>query len=621
MIRTPQSGPEALAAVVDDAEEQLADEEKQLLATLAATDPIPGNERDGVKAGEWEGDELGLPPECPVIPLGVDGDVYWFLDTLGQLRALEYAQFGQKAINSLFMGRQNYLYWAWPRHSKEGLIVGWRQEKVTETLMQACAMKGPWNAVERARGRGAWELADGGLALHCGTRLYVDGKGSPLGELQGDVYMTRPPILHPWHKPVGATGPVTLLAPLLKTWNWARKEIDYILFLGWLAAAPFGGALPWRPTVYITGDKACGKSTLQAIPKALLGNALIKSADTTAAGIYQLLKSDALPVAVDELEGKADPRRAKAIIELARLAASGDLMLRGGEAHKGTQFNARSCFAFSSINTPPLEPQDLSRMALLRLFKLPAGSTPPLLNDRELHKAGRQLLRIMIDRWHLFPEKWQAYRKILAQAGHDSRGQDTFGTLLACADLVTTFEEADKFKLPFLEFEPDGTYWIKHFAAKQMAEYEDAEENWRLCLNRIISTQIESWKSGGQQTMGEVLESLFAGKIEFNEAKALAQKAGLTLQMPTPQRPKHGLFIPNQHPQLQQIFMGSKWQGELGAGVWSGALRQAPPDTYHACSGRVTGVKCKGVLFDLHVVLNRPADKEVIKPKQEEVNL
>ena len=49
--------------------------------------------------------------------------------------------------------------------------------------------------------------------------------------------------------------------------------------------------------------------------------------------------------------------------------------------------------------------------------------------------------------------------------------------------------------------------------------------------------------------------------------------------------------------------MGSKWQGELGAGVWAGALRQAPPDAYQLCSGRVTGVKCKGVLFDVHVVL------------------
>lgn len=618
MANKPPSGAAALAAVIEDAEEEAA-EDKAWLATLAAGDPRPGEERHGVAAGEWTADENGLPPDCPVIPLGVDDGVYWFLDTLGQLRALEFGQFGQKAINSLFMGRHHFLYWGWPGRDKEGLVVRWRQEKVSEDLMAACARKGPWNAVERARGRGAWELSTGKLALHCGTKLYADGKSIGLGELMGDVYMTRPPIIHPWPKAIPEKGPATYLVPLLRTWNWARPEIDYLLFLGWLGAALIGGALPWRPTIYMTGDKATGKSTLQRLMKHMFGNALIKSADTTAAGIYQLLKNDALPVAVDELEGKSDPRRAKAIIELARLAASGDLMLRGGEAHKGTQFNARSCFAFSSINTPPLEPQDLSRMALLRLYRLPAGSVSPDLDERQLHKVGRQIMKRMMDGWSSFQQKFRDYREVLAEVGHDSRGQDTFGTLLACADILAGEEAAD-LELPFLSI-GKGDFWAKEFAIKHMVEYEDAEENWRLCLNRIISTQIEAWKSGGQQTMGEVLELLFAGKIEYNEARGLAQRAGLSVIQPTDKYARHGLFIPNQHPELQKLFLGSKWQGELGAGVWSGALRQAPAESYRIVSGRVTGVKCKGTLFPLHVVLNRDAKNEVIKPQQQEAKL
>lgn len=603
------SGEEYIRGALADSEQ----EGQSFLARLAANDPVPGfpvnTKRNGVTAGEWEGDELGLPPECPVIALGVDDGVYWFLDTLGQLRALEFGQFGQKAINSLFMGRHHYLYWAWPRTNKDGAIVSWRQERCAETLMGACAHKGPWNAVERARGRGAWELKDGRLAMHCGTQLFIEGQPVGLGEIGGDVYMTRPPILHPWAKPIKSeNGPGSYLLPILRTWEWTRPDIDPLLFLGFLAAAPIGGALPWRPVIYMTGDKATGKSTLQRLLKLILGNALIKSADTTAAGIYQLLKSDALPVAVDELEGKADPRKAKAIIELARLAASGDLMLRGGESHKGTQFNARSCFAFSSINTPPLEPQDLSRMALLRLKRLKPGSTPPLLDQKRLHVMGRMIMRRMMDGWPRLLELYQSYRETLAQAGHDSRGQDTFGMLLTCADILLG-DDALKLGVPTLSTDPTTQFWAKNFAAAKMVEYEDALENWRIAVNHLISTPIEAWKSGGQQTIGAVLELLWAGRMDFKEAKVLCQRAGVSLAKPTEHFPHTGLFIPNQNPLLHKIFEGTKFQGELGTGVWTGALRQGPEDKHIACSGRVNGVKSKGTLYALETVLSREGEQ------------
>lgn len=614
-LEAADEGKAAVAAAVAEAEQQ----DRAWLAKLAARDPKPGDAYNGILPDEWEGDELGLPPDCPIVPLGVDDRVYWFLDTLGQLRSLEFSEFGQKAINSLFMGRHHYLYWAWPRFNKEGTLTSWRAEKCSEDLMAACARKGPWNAVERARGRGAWTLQDGSLVMHCGTQLYRGVTPVGLGELEGDVYMTRPPILQPWPRAIGANaGPAAYLLPILRTWNWARPDIDPILFLGWLGAAMIGGALPWRPIIYMTGDKATGKSTLQKLMKLIFGNALIKSADTTAAGIYQLLKSDALPVAVDELEGKADTRKAKAIIELARLAASGDLMLRGGESHKGTQFNARSAFSFSSILTPPLEPQDLSRMALLRLYRLEEGSVSPDLDEGKLRRTGRMIMRRMIDGWPRFNANFRAYREALAAAGHDSRGQDQFGTLLACADLLVD-SDAEALKLPMAQMAETLAYWTQAFKAELMVEYEDAAESWRLCLNHILSTAIEAWKGGAQQTMGEVLERLWYNKMDFEEARLLAQKSGLSIIKPDTENPHHGLFIPNQHPLLYNLFKGAKWQGELGAGVWSGALRQAPPGSYRVGSARVTGVKAKGTVFNLDVVLNRQSAKRAA-PKQEKAD-
>lgn len=439
--------------------------------------------------------------------------------------------------------------------------------------------------------------------MHCGTKLYVDG------ELDGDVYMTRPPIQSPWPKPLeGKPGPALKLLPLLQTWKWVRPEIDPILFLGWQGAAMLAGALGWRPTIFITGGHGTGKSTLHDIMHLLHGEALIHSADTTAAGIYQKLKADALPVAVDEIEGKDDNRRAKAIMELARAAASGALILRGGDRHQGTNFFARSCFAFSSINTPPLEPQDLSRMALLRLQRLGEEASPPKLDAKELYRLGRMIRRRLIENWERFPGTLAAYREAMADAGHDSRGQDTFGTLLACADLIIDTDAAD-LGVPMGPDTEDLRFWSEQFTAADMFELEDADDNWRKCVDRVLTARVEAWRQGTRSTVGEVIESFRRNQkgamdaLNFEEANVWLGQAGLKLQKPTTANDEFTLFIPNQHPLIQELFKDSNWYGQKGAGVWSGALRQAPPHYYVANSARVTGAKCKGTQFPLSVVM------------------
>ena len=40
-------------------------------------DPEPGFPLGDVKPGEWAANSLGLPPDCPVTPLGLTGNVGW----------------------------------------------------------------------------------------------------------------------------------------------------------------------------------------------------------------------------------------------------------------------------------------------------------------------------------------------------------------------------------------------------------------------------------------------------------------------------------------------------------------------------------------------------------------
>lgn len=568
----------------------LLSDAKPIPAVRPTDDPDPHLPRNGEEPGKWVAGPLGLPIDCPVIPLGLNGNTAWFIDPIGQVQSIA-PPYGKGHILGLFCGRQNFLAWAWPRWGKKG-IDGFAAELAAAALLQACAAKGPWNSVEKVRGRGAWLGADGGLVLHTGADLLLGRKREAPGEIDGYVYPTRPALPTPWPEPVDdSANPAKLLRPLLHSWQWGRPDVDPTLLIGWIGAAFLGGALAWRPTVYITGDKATGKSTLQGLIKGLLGDYLIQAVDTTGAGIYQHIGNDSLPIAVDELEGEADVRKAKAVLKLARIAASGGLMLRGGDRHNPVEFRARSCFLFSSINTPPLEPQDLSRMALLRLSRLPAGQPSPDFDARTLAVVGRCILRRLVEEWGRFEETLAAYKGELARAGMDGRGQDTFGTLLACADLIE-HKGWDEERVRAPAGNGDLVPWAELMAVAGMAEFEDAAENWRLCLSHLLNVRVDAWRAGNRLAVGQVLVDLWGFKDDMNAgiARTMLAQAGLGLVKRNDGPRDYWLAVPNQNPLTRALFEGSKWAGDIGAGVWAGALRQSPRGVIHdVAKARVNG--------------------------------
>ncbi|MER8380699.1 hypothetical protein [Mesorhizobium sp. M1399] len=604
----PIGDTDAVAAALKDAEGDDA------LLFIGAADPRPGQTLDGMKPGEWQPDIYGLPPDCPVLPLGTEEGLFFFLDTIGQLRVLKDGELGQAGINSLFMGRHWYLYWAFPKKNAEGSVTSWRPEKAREVLMGACARKGPWSPLNGVRGRGIWKDRQGKLILHCGDRLFFAHGEEPLGEIEGRVYPTRPPIARPWPMSLmGKRGPAAKLIPHFQTWKWVRPRLDPILLIGGIGVGYLGGASPYRPATYTLGDKATGKSALHDDLKALQGEWLLHTSDTTSAGLYQQLKYDCIPVAIDEFEAKADNRKQKAVVELMRLSFSGAPMNRGGDNHKGTQFQGRSSFRFSSINMPAMEPQDLSRLAILRLLKLPKGAIKPMIPEEELAELGRKILRRLMDNWHRWNATYEAWREFLASCGHDGRGQDTFGTLMAVADLVI---DVDAVELE-LEIGPNAENfesWRELLTVENLSEFQDAAENWQNCLTHLLSKRIEAWRGGARHTVGEVLTEFWEADasdkdvITFVQARRMLEQTGLTVLKPKDRTEHYELLIPNQHTLLHELFRDSKWQGELTAGTWSGALRQAPEEIWRDGSARINGIKFKGVAIALKDIIVNEAE-------------
>jgi hypothetical protein len=457
-----------------------------LVQAAPVTAPAEGEDRGGGGDGGWY--ESRLPAECPVTPLGVTGQIHHYLDALNQHREISARDHSRLALLSLFGHRTELLYQHWPRTNDKGATTGWKPELVAEALVAETARKGVIDVHDKVRGVGAWSGDDGELVLHCGDKVLQGASPVPddaaddpprwraPGAIGEHIYPAGPPRPRPadGYAAGGSGGPAASLLQMLEGWNWGRSDVDPMLLLGWVMAALVGGALKWRPAVWVTGDRGTGKSTLHDLLKLVFGQGGIFSvSDSTAAGIRQHTGHASLPVAIDELEADDDNRRAKQVIELARLAASGAVTYRGGADHQGREFTIRSAFLFSSILVPPLSGQDRSRLAILELQELGRNAAPPRLDARKLRMLGQLLRARWLQQWRRWPETLEAWRAALTEAGHGGRGADQYGTLLAAADLALHDDAA-----------PNHDYcaiWAQKLAAGELARRaDDAADHERL---------------------------------------------------------------------------------------------------------------------------------------------
>lgn len=576
-----------------DQPKPLIDIEGVVLDLESAEDvtPAPPDPSEGDHGAPGQADPDGsadLPPGCPVTPLGIREETAYYLDAVRQLRALKFGRHNRLEIMGLFGAKSDKLYEYWPRQKWEGdedtgrwVTTGWKPELAAENMIAAAHNKGVWDPTDRVRGAGAWRGASGELILHCGDGILIGPapKGAqPLGDrIQGAwhrpgavgryVFPAAPacPRPHPLRTETGAGGPAWDLLELLKTWRWRRGELDAVLLLGWIGAAILGGALHWRPVAWITGGPGTGKSTLHDVLRLVFDQNLVSVSDASAAGIWQKVKYSTLPIALDEVEAEEDNRKSQNIVKLARQAASGGVVLRGGSDHENSEFIARSCFLFSSILHPPFLGQDQSRIAVLSLDRFRQGDVPPALDAAFLGNLGRQLLRALADHWTDFGPVLATYRAELQQRKQTARGADVFGTLLACAHVMLHGAELDS--------QAVGAMCAKLQAAEADAGDEPQRDE-VMMLQRILGYSVEPYRGGARSLLGEWVEKaagLYEGEdYSRSDAQKIIQGYGIKFQVDKEGKP--WLAIAYDHPGLDQVFKGTHWAARSGTiGVWAQA--------------------------------------------------
>lgn len=548
--------------------------------------PKPGMPLDGIGPGEWieKGaldETLCLPDSCPIMPLGLEGEDYHFLDTMGQVFSTGDKVLGIERIQKLFAGCEDFLYWGWPGRPLKLMKIkpSFDANAVRRDLFAACRKRGQWRASDRVRGRGAWKDAQGQLIIHTGEYLFTRGELRETGEIDDHLYVRRPAAIVPSMAPVmAADNPAPDIYGMLETWNFSRGKIDRMFLLGSIGVSLLAGALGWRPSVFIAGDTGGGKSELtgpDGLLRGILGRSMISTTNATEAGLYQIVGHDSLPIAIDELEGDEAPEQTQKIMKMARDAASGSIRIRGGQNHTSVDFQAQSAFYFSSINPPPLPPASLTRLAILQLLplKAEAGATPPVLKDAEM--VGPRMLRWLCDRWDQVNWRLNDFYNVLREAGHDARGQKTFGTFLALATEMLGKEGCERFGLPWDQVAD----WGAIVPPEDMIEIGDKKAEWLKCFDMIQSLVIDQHIGGRKYTVAQVLTQFGDNDINLKEANDRLSGADLALRgtkgsMEDPLL----LAVPNSSRTLGRLLMNTPYGHMGGNGSWRFALDRGPPE-------------------------------------------
>lgn len=540
---------------------------------------------------------VSAPDDLPIQCLGVNGGLYYYLDGLYQLRALEAPEHGRTHIVSLFARNENYLLERWGRRDRKGeRNGGLHTDEVSNVLMRSCAMAGIMDPSRQVRGLGAWPAADGSLVLHLGDQIWMDGDYRNPGRYGEYVYPAYAPSMRPHAKPQTQDAGQELHA-MLKTWQWAHPA-QSLFALGFVAQGFVVGALDWRTHMIVDGERGSGKSSLQKLLARLYGSWLLSTSNTSGPALYQLMGGRAQPISIDEFEAGDNPQRKMAVVEILREASSGGNIARGGDNHVGRLFSVNFPALLTSIVTISLKPADESRMVRGALLALKDGAVAPDLSSEKMGKLGTRIMRRMLDQWPRFAETYDVYKRSLAlYAGLDQRGQDTYGTLMACADLLL----ADH--VPTLESLQTMVGDVAAMLAPARAEALGDQER---CVEHLLSSAIDtgggvkrsvaSWIKQTQQINEHGHPDL---DLRNTASRSLAT-AGLRVDELADDMGGVSLFVSNTHPALTRIFDATPWPGAAGAsGSWVGVLRRLPGAYPPKLPKKINGHSTRGTYVPL----------------------
>jgi len=419
---------------------------------------------------------------------------------------------------------------------------------------------------ERLRGRGAWWDKNRSI-IHLGNRILVDNKKHALHGFGSNYHYQRGEALHGFDgiKPLTAEEGLAILN-VATMFLW-EQEPSAQLLAGWIALAPISGALKWRPHVWLTAPAGAGKSTIldRFVGPLLADFAQVFVGNSTEAGIRQQLRSDALPVVLDEAESneKSDQARIQSILSLARVSSSESSasIIKGSSSGETARFRARSMFMFSSISTSLKQGADRRRFAQLTLQTAAAKALADAQGQwEELDKSldrlitpeiGRRLIARTVSMIPIIRQTIALFTAVAARKFDSQALGDQYGTLMAGAWSL----QSDSVPTDAVAHELIGLI--------DWSEYQQATEipDERRCLDTILQQpiRVETDERAITRTLLELIQM-----VQTPSAKPFEL---ITTEIAAAHLGRHGLqvkdgllLVANNSKALTKLLAETAWQ-------------------------------------------------------------
>ena len=231
---------------------------------------------------------------------------------------------------------------------------------------------------------GAAITENGEIVYNVGDHLLVEDE-------QGILTNTKPLLFSGQGREIYLPGPKIRMMDDPSAKQWADELASAILryrwedvehgryFVGWIVSSLVGGALGFRPMVWMIGDAGTGKTfLLDEVLKKLMGTLLTDVGSGSEAGLAAMSGNASLPFYIDEFEPeKAKEGAMSQTLSLMRIASGGGQARVRGTASGGTVIRRpRFSLLVSSINRPNLDSASESRISMIKLSEVPVPDWP-----------------------------------------------------------------------------------------------------------------------------------------------------------------------------------------------------------------------------------------------------
>ena len=337
---------------------------------------------------------------------------------------------------------------------------------ITDVILRIAEKKGFINMARIMLGRGAFQ-DNGRCFYYMGDHVLTeDDKGKLTVRMDINDITTkalRPgPHIHT-AKHSGAPGYAKAIAECIHEYRWERPAHG-VAFAGWIVTSLVGGALPFRPMLWLIGPPGAGKTYLvDPVFKAVLGNALLFVSNETEAGISEAVRDDSLPVWIDEFEPKKGrEERTEQVLAYMRQSTSGEALRARGGPQAANNVVPRASICFSSVYQVNLGQANEERIVTLRLAREGLSAEEWMRLEKRFREAIEAKKMAAVRHWIIENTSWVVNRaaeiqSALLREGHTTRDSQIYGALSAGAELM--FGEEKTLTPPVVDLGTEADEW------------------------------------------------------------------------------------------------------------------------------------------------------------------